>query len=171
MKILLGLSFMLTICQGAKKAANPIETISEHKDFKKVLRTRINLMVVFHGANLDKTTKALITTVAIATKGKGTFIKVNCDESKKLCKKLKVSISGESFLMRHFKDGEFHKDYDRHLTKKSLTAFILDSTGDPLWEEEPDASAITFLSTPESLSKAVKKSNDGGMLVMFYAPW
>ena len=107
-----------------------------------------------------------------STKGKGTLVKINCKDSPKLCKKLKVTWETDSgALLRHFKDGDFHKDYDRPMTEKSLTSFMLDPTGDAPWEEEPAAADVLFLNKPESLNKALKRDRDLGTLVMFYAPW
>ena len=89
-----------------------------------------------------------------------------------MCKKLKVTWETDSgALLRHFKDGDFHKDYDRPMTEKSLTSFMLDPTGDAPWEEEPAAADVLFLNKPESLNKALKRDRDLGTLVMFYAPW
>ena len=57
-------------------------------------------------------------------KGLATCLAIDCEtkEGKKLCKKLKVATS--SFALKHYKDGEFHKDYDRAVTVKSMVTFL-----------------------------------------------
>lgn len=37
--------------------------------------------------------------------------------------------------IKHYKDGEFHKDYDRSVTVNSMTNFLRDPAGDLQWEE------------------------------------
>jgi len=54
---------------------------------------------------------------------------------KKLCKKLKVTPTPA--LLKHYKDGDFHKDYDRQITVSSVVNFMRDPTGDLPWEEDP----------------------------------
>jgi hypothetical protein len=65
-------------------------------------------------------------------------------EAKKLCKKLKVS--PEPFLLKHYKDGEFHKDYDRLETAQSMVNFMRDPAGDIPWEEDSSAVDVVHIS-------------------------
>ena len=161
---------LIVVSLGSKPGAGVgIEEVSEYKVFKKILRTKNNLMAIFYDGKLSKETNTLFVNVAKATKGKGTFVKVNCNVDKKLCKKFKVSLE-TPFVVKHFKDGEFHKDYDRQMTETSMSSFVQDPTGDVPWEEEPSAEDVAFLNSPNSLVKALKKDKTG-MLVMFYAPW
>ena len=62
--------------------------------------------------------------VSSEVKGLATCLAIDCEtkEGKKLCKKLKVTTS--SFVLKHYKDGEFHKDYDRAVTVKSMVTFL-----------------------------------------------
>ena len=157
------------ICAGKSgSAAAAIDDIADHKDFKKLLRTKNNLLVVFYEGKIEPKTSDLLNGVAKTNKGKGTLVKVNCKaDGKKLCKKLKVSlVAGSSTLLKHFKDGEYHKDYDRPLTELSLNSFIQDPTGDMPWEEEPLATDVSFFGTPTSLTKGLKKDKNLGTLVM-----
>lgn len=39
--------------------------------------------------------------------------------------------------MKHYKDGEYHKDYDRKVAVGSFVNFMRDPTGDLPWEEDP----------------------------------
>lgn len=64
-------------------------------------------------------------------------------ESKKLCKKLKVTPS--PVILKHYKDGDFHKDYDRKVTVSSLVNFLRDPTGDLPWEEDEAGSDVTHI--------------------------
>ena len=46
-----------------------------------------------------------------------------------MCKKLKVVVPGsQNYILKHFKDGNFHKDYDRKLVAASLVNFMKDPT-------------------------------------------
>lgn len=65
-------------------------------------------------------------------------------EAKKLCKKLKVS--PEPFLLKHYKDGEFHKDYDRLETVHSMVNFMRDPAGDIPWEEDSASVDVVHIS-------------------------
>lgn len=60
-----------------------------------------------------------------------------------MCKKLKIS--NEPFVIKHYKDGDFHKDYDRKLTISSMTNFMRDPSGDPPWEEDQSAVDVTHI--------------------------
>lgn len=40
-------------------------------------------------------------------------------------------------VLKHYKDGDFHKDYDRQLVVSSLVNFMREPTGDLPWEEDP----------------------------------
>lgn len=71
---------------------------------------------------------------------------INCysRESKKLCKKLKIDPE-VSYVLKHYKDGEYNKDYDRSETVSSMSNFLRDPTGDLPWDEAPDATDIYHL--------------------------
>lgn len=64
--------------------------------------------------------------------------------AKKMCKKLKILIDNP-FVIKHYKDGDFHKDYERWLTASSMTNFMRDPSGDLPWEEDPSASHIAHI--------------------------
>lgn len=67
-------------------------------------------------------------------------------EGKKLCKSLKIK--PEPFVIKHYKDGEFHKDYDRKKTLDSFVSFMKDPSGDAPWEEDDSAADIIHLPNP-----------------------
>ena len=65
---------------------------------------------------------------------------------KKLCKKNKATPgSGGEPLLRHYKDGEYHKDYDRRLTVSSMTTFLRDPTGDLPWDEDDNGKDVVHV--------------------------
>lgn len=72
----------------------------------------------------------------------------SCRESKKLCKKLKISPE-KPYLIKHYKDGDFHKDYDRSESINSMSNFLRDPTGDLPWDEDPTATDIFHLQDGE----------------------
>lgn len=69
---------------------------------------------------------------------------ISSAETKKLCKKLKVS--PDPTALKHYKDGDFHKDYDRQPTVSSIVNFLRDPTGDLPWEEDESGADVLHLS-------------------------
>lgn len=115
-------------------------------------------------------------------------------EGKKLCKTLKIK--PEPRVLKHYKDGEFHKDYDRKESVPSYVAFMKDPSGDAPWEEDDTSLDVVHLTNPsvcyikfffgidsvsvlsclsffhyKSLAKLLKKEDKKGIMIMFYAPW
>lgn len=65
-------------------------------------------------------------------------------DGKKLCKKLKVT--PEPHIMKHYKDGEYHKDYDRKIAIQSIVNFMRDPSGDLPWEEDTASEDVVHIS-------------------------
>ncbi|KAL5009597.1 hypothetical protein ScPMuIL_011902 [Solemya velum] len=152
-----------------QKKRGLIVNVGDQKEFKKLLRTKTNLLVIF--AKSEKAASKLnplFEDVAEEIKGKATLAFVDCSESKKMCKNLKMSPSLAD--IRHYKDGEYNKDYDRKMTVKSMVNFLLDPTGDIPWEEEAGAEDVVHITSKQHLAKLLKKDRNP-MLLMFYAPW
>ncbi|EDO41376.1 predicted protein, partial [Nematostella vectensis] len=146
-----------------------IEEVNDVKPFKKLLRTNKNLLVLFAKSEKDASKKlSLLGEVAMAIKGKGTVAFINCGDSKKLCKKFKVS--PKPLALKHYKEGDFNKDYDRLDTFKSMMTFMNNPTGDAPWEEEPGSSDVVHLEKAGELSKLLTREKKP-VLIMFYAPW
>ncbi|MGH0156236.1 UNVERIFIED_CONTAM: hypothetical protein FKN15_065286 [Acipenser sinensis] len=102
-----------------------IETVSDHKDFKKLLRTRTNVLILYSkSAAAGERQLKLLSDVAQAVKGQGTIAWVDCGDSegRKLCKKTKVDPSSKrsGVELLHYKDGIFHTEYNRPETYKVL---------------------------------------------------
>lgn len=115
-----------------------IEDVSDMKELKKVFRTKNNVMVLFVSGLRDAQSQVKVfRETAEVIKGHGTMVLLDCGNSevKKLCKKMKVSPL--PFLMKHYKDGDFHKDFDRQITVPSISNFMRDPTGDLPWDEDP----------------------------------
>lgn len=147
-----------------------VEDIVDVKQHKKLLRTKKNVLILYTKSAKEATEPLRICSdVALELKGQATLAHVDCTgEGKKLCKKLKVA--PEPALLKHYKDGEFHKDYDRKLTVASMTNFLKDPTGDIPWEEEEDSVDVTHIATIEELKKLFLRETSP-VLIMFYAPW
>ncbi|XP_028663912.1 protein disulfide-isomerase A5 isoform X2 [Erpetoichthys calabaricus] len=173
------LFFVLTILFAAfldaLKVSPLIEKVSEHKDFKKLLRTRTNVLILYSkSAAVGERQLKLLSEVAQAVKGQGTIAWVDCGDSegRKLCKKVKVDPSSKKggAEMLHYKDGNFNTEYSRPETFKSIVAFLKDPTGAPLWEENPEAKDVTHIESEREFRKLLKKE-EKPILMMFYAPW
>ncbi|XP_041371887.1 probable protein disulfide-isomerase A4 [Gigantopelta aegis] len=153
----------------ANQKPNLIIRVTNYKEFKKLLRTKTNLLVIFTLSEKETSkTMKLFEDVAEEMKGKATMAFINCANEKKFCKKLKVSPT--TFELKHYKDGEFNKDYDRKLVFKSMVNFLMDPKGDLPWEEDAAAQDVVHLDTEGSLNKLLRKEKRP-LLVMFYAPW
>uniref|UniRef100_A0A8C7MTY8 Protein disulfide isomerase family A, member 5 n=1 Tax=Oncorhynchus kisutch TaxID=8019 RepID=A0A8C7MTY8_ONCKI len=149
-----------------------IEKVSEHKDFKKLLRTRTNVLVLYTKSATSGDSKLkLLSDVAQVIKGQGTIAWVNCGdlEGRKLCKKVKVDPSSKSdgADLLHYKDGTFHTEYNRPATYKSMVAFLKDPTGAPLWEENPEAKDVVHVETEKDFRKLLKRE-ERPILMMFF---
>ena len=173
MKLILTLSIFLCLARCAKNSQKSrVESVTDHKELKKVLRTKNNVLTLF--INNQKKSGELAKTldeVSVEVKGLATIISVDCNDKdgKKLCKKLKIA-NDPAFVIKHYKDGDFHKDYDRALKSKCLVTFLKDPTGDLPWDEDPAAQDVAHLSNPKQFFNLLK-SEKGPVLSMFYAPW
>lgn len=83
-----------------------------------MLRTKKNVLILYSRSARDAVEPLRICgEVAMELKGQATLAHIDCSgEGKKLCKKLKVI--PDATTLKHYKDGEFHKDYDRKLTSR-----------------------------------------------------
>ena len=68
------------------------------------------------------------------------MISIYFRDGKKLCKKNKVETS--SSTLKHYKDGDFHKDYDRRETVQSMITFLRDPSGDLPWDEDEQGADV-----------------------------
>lgn len=155
-------------CQLGNKA-NPVEEYADHKEFKHLLRTRTNVMVLFvNSVSRAAPFLKIYREAAKEVRGIGTMIMIDCaGDGKKLCRILKAS--PETYVLHHYKDGKFNRVYDRRETVKSLVRFMNDPTGDVPWEEEPSGKSVVHLPDISSLEKLINKNKS--VMVMFYAPW
>ena len=125
--------FLYLLChlEAAKKTSKIVQEISDHKELKKLLKTKTNVLIYF----FDKPTSGklinVLREVGDKVKGTGTIVSVDCSQSdgKKLCKKLKIKLTDGGYTLKHYKDGDFNKDYDRLETVESMTTFMKDPKG------------------------------------------
>ncbi|CAH3172769.1 unnamed protein product [Porites evermanni] len=171
---LLFLTFFIGLSLQAKKKydRSSIIQVNDIKPFKKLQRTHTNLLVLFAQSERDALKKFdVLAEVAEEMKGKGTIAHVNCGESKdakKLCKKLKVP--PQPVVLKHYKDGNFNKDYDRKFAVKSMINFLNDPLGEMPWEEEDGTEDVRHVNTNMDFEKLTRKEKRP-IMVMFYAPW
>ena len=148
----------LTASVAKKQTRVVLDTVNEMKEFKKVIRTRNNVLVLFindveQSADMVKLLEGVLQKV----KGMATMITVDCNvkEGKKVCKKMKICREN-AFSLKHYKDGKYHKDYERPEMAESVISFLKDPEGDLPWEEEPQAQVVVHLKTPKHLTKLLK---------------
>ncbi|CAH0559634.1 unnamed protein product [Brassicogethes aeneus] len=168
--LLIFITFQTPTCKAKTNKNNVIENVVDIKEFKKLIRTKTNVLVCFYNSykqsqNVIKVFKE----VAGNIKGIGTMVLIDCSgDAKKTCKKLKIP--NEPFTLKHYKDGEFNKDYDRKYTSSSMTNFMRDPTGDLPWEEYISANNVLHIADATNLSKLIRKESRP-LMIMFYAPW
>nr|WDU65913.1 putative disulfide isomerase Tcis_disulfideisomerase_A5like [Tityus cisandinus] len=167
------LLILLTVLQCASRKMDSkslVEVVTDFKDFKKLLRTKNNVMVLYSKSARDSTDiLKLYTVVAEEIKGQATLAYIDCGgEGKKLCKKLKIS--PEPLSIKHYNNGDFHKDYDRKETIQSMVNFLKDPSGDMPWEEDEAAKDIIHVSDANALGKLLNREKLP-IMMMFYAPW
>jgi len=156
----------------SKKSSNQdlVNKVENIKAFKKLLRTKTNVLVMF-AKNGDEASKSMgvFGDAAAKAKGIGTLAWVDCSDKdgKKLCKNQKMK--PDSVEIVHFKDGENAGKYERKFSVKSIHAFLKNPTSDGPWEEEDTAKDVVHLSSEAHIKKIVKKNKP--TLIMFYAPW
>jgi hypothetical protein len=118
--------------------------IEKQKDLKRTIATKTNLLVLYAANTKSSDVIALKNLLKSVD---GSFAIVDCSDKtlkKQLCKK--VLPEEVSFVLKHYKDGSFNKDYDRQLTKSSMQYFLKDPTGDIPYEEDPTSHEVIHIS-------------------------
>ena len=152
-----------------------IVRLEEPKAWKKFIKTRTNVLVLFASSGEGSVPRGLLPIleeIAQEVKGLGAVAYVDCSSAKKLCKNLKIGGKGDQkkYHLKHFKDGSYHKDYDRLLRKSSLLDFMKDPTSDAPWSEDPTSKDVRHIESSTGLYKFLAKERKP-ILLMFYAPW
>ena len=151
------------------KGRSEVVVVEEIKDWKKLLRTRTNVLGLFAASEEHVTDFfPVFERVSDSVKGKGTLTYTDCSHAKKLCKTLRVK--PQTYLLKHFQEGKFLKDYDRLHQQKSLLNFILDPNAEPPWSEDPIAKDVKHIDNPHDFHRVIGKERKP-LLLMFYAPW
>lgn len=135
MNILVAIRLLLFfLIVGIHNAVSTVIQIEKPKDLKKTIATKTNLFVLYTSAK--NTEIANIRNVLKTIEGAVAFVDcMNKELKKSVCKK--AMSDSETYVLKHFKDGQFNKDYDRQMTKNSLQNFLRDPTGDYPYEEDP----------------------------------
>ncbi|CRL04106.1 CLUMA_CG017219, isoform A [Clunio marinus] len=167
MNLLSFTKLLLLLC--TFKVINTVVTIIEietPKDLKKAIATKTNLLILF--SNNGKDTE-IVSVKNLLKSVDGSFASVDCSkrELKKVCKKSLPE--GTTYVLKHYKDGTFNKDYDRQMTKTSLQTFMRDPTGDIPFEEDPSSVDVVHVSGLPQLKKLLGKEKN--FLMMFYTNW
>ena len=171
--LLLSCVVCLSLLPLNSEAANfkQVVSVSDQKEWKKLLKTRTNVLALF--TNGEKHVASLLPTfdnVADRIRGKGTLVYIDCTtkDGKKFCKNLKIKAN--PYVLKHYKDGKFNKDYDRLLNEKSMYSFMENPTADPPWSEDSTASDVRHVEGPNDFERLLAKEKRP-ILMFFYAPW
>lgn len=165
--VLLALHLMSSMADAGKEEF--IERVEDLKEWKKLLRTRTNVLGLFAAKAKDAgAVLGILDQAAAEMRGKATVCLVDCSKSKKLCKSLKISPS--PYVIKHYKDGSFNKDYDRPLKKSSIVYFLEYPSRDAPWLEDESAKDVRHIRTSDEFYKFIRKEKKP-ILMMFYAPW
>ncbi|VVD02782.1 unnamed protein product [Leptidea sinapis] len=150
---------------GLAKKQSSLTQIDDIKEFKKLTKSKTNILVLF--INNNKKVHHLLNIfkeVAEKLKARATLVTIDCTSQfgKKLCKKLKIN-ADVPYSIKHYKNGEFNKDYDRQETVNSLSNFLLDPNAEDPWEEDPSAADVHHLTDgkSEAMLAAIDVSKPG----------
>lgn len=121
--------------------------IEKAKDLKKTISTKTNLMVLYA---VSARNSEVVSAKSLLNSVDGSFAFVDCSNKdlKKLCKKSLPE--GKSYVLKHFKDGAFNKDYDRQMTKSALLNFLRDPKEIPFEEDSTARDVVHLLETAVS---------------------
>lgn len=127
---------------GIHETFSTVIEIEKPKDLKKTIATKTNLLVLYTSAKTPEVTN--VRNVLKTIDGVVAFVDCTNNELKKgPCKK--ALPDGEKFILKHYKDGQFNKDYDRQMTKNSIQNFLRDPTGEIPFEEDPTGKDVVHL--------------------------
>ncbi|KAK8753003.1 hypothetical protein OTU49_001936, partial [Cherax quadricarinatus] len=166
--ILMALLCGAVVVSLAAKSQTYVESIADPKDWKKLLRTRTNVLVLYSRGKIKQEIHNIFNEVSRELRGTATLVHVDCSgDGKKLCKKNKIEPS--PYVLKHYKDGDFHKDYDRRETVQSMATFLRDPSGDIPWDEDEQGADVVHINDVNALTRLLKKEKT--FMMMFYAPW
>lgn len=60
-----------------------------------------------------------------------------------------MKVSPDPVMLKHYKDGDFHKDYDRQMTVPSFVNFLRDPSGDLPWDEDETGADVVHIGDTE----------------------
>lgn len=168
--LLLEVFFFLCFFCSSFVLSDELVTISNSKDYKKILKTKSNVLAFF-SKDSDFSSQVLpeLDQAAKEIKGKGTIIFVDCVENKKNCKVLSKKERNRPYIFKHFEEGKFKQEYNRPFKTKSFVNFLQNPNSEAPWEEDPRAADIKHV-TDDDFDRIVLESKKP-TLVMFYAPW
>jgi hypothetical protein len=115
--------------------------IEKAKDLKKTISTKTNLLVFYSNGKTPEITNAMNVLKTVD----GTIAFVDCSNKelkKSMCKK--ALSENENYSLKHYKDGQFNKNFDRQMTKNSIQSFLKDPNEIP-FEEESSAKDVVHL--------------------------
>jgi len=123
-----------------------VKGVSDHKEWKKLLKTRTNVLALFsNGENSVQNILPVFEKVAYAVRGQGTLLHVDCKskEGKKLCKNLKVRPA--MFELKHYKDGSFPRTMTGYCRRSPSRASCITQLP---WSEDPTAANVKHIEGP-----------------------
>ncbi|XP_021948419.1 protein disulfide-isomerase A5 [Folsomia candida] len=163
---------------GSQKNKVVLNEMTDVKEWKRLIKSKTNVLICFGSGRASFARDDILGVLKEAAgvvKGLGTIALVDCASSgdaKKLCKKVKASPSPGNYVMKHYNNGEFNKDYDRAPRVSSVVNFLKDPTGDLPWHEDETATAVVHLPNLQALQKLIKKESwSRGVMVLYYTPW
>lgn len=134
--------FLISCVVNIASPASTIIQIEKAKDLKKTIAVKTNLLILY-GAGSKNSEVVSVKNLLKSVDGSFAFVDCTNKDLKKLCKK--ALPEGSTYVLKHYKDGAFNKDYDRQMTKNSLQTFMRDPTGDIPFEEDPAGKDVVHL--------------------------
>lgn len=106
---------------------------------------------------------------------------LSTQEGRKICRKLKdleASLekqtsgesSGQEYILKHYQNGDFHKNYDRLETVRSIVNFMRDPNGPLPFEEDALMQSMVNVEGLKQFEDLITKSKLP-VAVYIYTPW
>lgn len=176
-----------TFSDGSSKQPQPIEQIADNKSWKKLVKSRSNVLVAFsRDAALPAKLSSLLRQANEQVHGEGSIVHIACSnrEHKPLCKKAgivdvdpsakdkqsdKKQPPPKDYILVHFQRGDSPPEpYTRPETVKAIVSFLRDPTAPISYnEDDPNADALIQIGDSAQLGELLKNSPLPVLLMLF----
>ena len=168
-----------TFSDSGSKQPSSLEDIPDNKAWKKLFKSRSNILVAFsRGATLPSKLSTLLRQANDQVRGEGTIVHISCTnrDHKALCKKAgiieddhKSKEPPKDYVLVHFPRGDAAPSpYTRQETVRAIVSFLRDPTSPVSYnDDDPNADALVQISDSAQLGELLKNSPLPVLLMVF----